>query len=302
MAVVISANQSLATNTVPLWMWQQIAFLTGSAGWTQMGSGDGATYSNAGAGPVAGGGVGALGMGDSGSWVRLRKTISGVIYEIVYYSGGSALGSIVISADAPFTSGSPSATQRPEASTEAFRLGGGTAAAPSHGSPCTGNPAVSQLMCDTSAPYGFWMWSYDAGTRISNGSFFMDPIINYEGTPDAPYAFGGTDYTGTTAVKTTFFITRRRHNESGAAWVDVYCLADSLVPHGLGNDPNSTSKARLFALQYGTSGQGYHGESARLRFSGTNHANASLYSVTTTGDHIVAGKLVVNGWDNTVPS
>jgi hypothetical protein len=301
MAVVISANQSLATNTVPLWMWQIISFLVASAGWTQYGSGDGATYANGSAGPVAGGGAGALGMGDSGSWVRLRKTIGGVVYELLFYSGGSGAGSIFVSCDSAFTGGSPSATQRPSAAAEEPLLGSGPPAGPSHGAPCTGNPAVTHLVCDTTSN-GFWCWSYDTGTRANNGALFMDPFTNYYLTPDVPFVFGTSDYTDATAVKTTFFKTRRRHNESGAAWVSVVVLADALMPHGVGNDPNDTAKVRLVALQYATSGQGYHGDSARLRFSSTNHANGTLYSVSATGDHVVAGKVALKGWDNTVPT
>ena len=52
--------------------------------WTQAGSGDGTTFNNAAAGPVAGSGSGAGGLDNDGAWVRLAKTISGVLYEIVF--------------------------------------------------------------------------------------------------------------------------------------------------------------------------------------------------------------------------
>ena len=106
----------------------------------------------------------------------------------------------------------------------------------------------------------------------------------------------------TTSSRSARSAARGEGSGSGAAWVSVVVLADALMPHGVGNDPNDTAKVRLVALQYATSGQGYHGDSARLRFSSTNHANGTLYSVTTTGDHVVAGKVAIKGWDNTVPS
>lgn len=44
MAVVISANNVLGVNDVTTWFWTVINALKTSAGWTQLGSGDAATY------------------------------------------------------------------------------------------------------------------------------------------------------------------------------------------------------------------------------------------------------------------
>ena len=299
MATVIEANVTLATNNTPLLFWEWIDFLVTSAGWTQMGSGDGATWSNSGAGPVAGGGVGALGMGDSGSWVRLRKIISGVTYELMFYSGGAAYGSIFVSVDSAFTGGSPSATQRPEATVEEPLLGSGTAASPSHGSPSTGNPAIVQMLCNTSAPYGFVLWSYDSGTKASNHALVMDPLKNMLATRGAPYIFGSGDYTNATDVRTTFFKYRRRHGLSGAAWVSAQMLIHADAMGGVGNDSEDTLKVRNYDIPYYTPGQGGHGDSTLFCVCGTTQSNGTINSEDATGDRMIMGKLVVKDWNNT---
>ena len=302
MAVVISANNVLGVNDVSTWFWTVINALKTSAGWTQLGSGDGATYANGSAGPVAN----AAGLATSGSWVRLQKTCQSVVYELMFYSGGTGAGSVLVSADSAFTGGSPSATQRPTATSEEFlpNFGGGTAGSPSHASFCTGTPnALLHFKCDTTTPFGFFAWSYDPGTRANNHCLGMLPLTNTYGSPASPYIFVSGDYTTSLSVTSGFAKTRRRHGVSGAAWesVDLGGIG-SLFPHGAGNNPNSTSYVDLVEVTCGTASKGRHGAVSWLRWSSTSHGNSTLYSVNTTGDRIVVGALVLTGWDNTVPS
>lgn len=109
-------NQVPATGSLA--MWQLIARLV-AAGWTQQGSGDGSTWSNSGAGPVANGGTGATGLGNSTAWVRLRMPADGhsITREItIQRQSSDVLWTIKYSFSAGFSGGSPSATVAPTAS------------------------------------------------------------------------------------------------------------------------------------------------------------------------------------------
>lgn len=107
-------NQACATFALALAVLRTALL---AAGWTQEGSGDGSTFSNAGAGPVTGGGSGVAGLDGTGRWMRFRDP-SG-IREIILFRGGSATTwSLVYSFAARFTGGSPAAAQRPTATDE----------------------------------------------------------------------------------------------------------------------------------------------------------------------------------------
>jgi hypothetical protein len=99
-------------------MWAILRTALLAAGWTQQGSGDGSTFSNAAAGPVTNGGVGATGLDGNGRWVRFRDPSGNREIVISQGAGGATYWSLHYSYSARFTGGSPGASQRPTASDE----------------------------------------------------------------------------------------------------------------------------------------------------------------------------------------
>src|SRR5438105_3370476 len=109
MANTYNLNQTPLTGALAF--YQLIALML-AAGWTQQGSGDGATFSNAAAGPVVSGSIGTGGLNNTNAWVRLRMpVVNGVTREItIQRTSASSIWRVKYSRSGGFTGGAPSAT------------------------------------------------------------------------------------------------------------------------------------------------------------------------------------------------
>jgi len=145
-ATFSSVNQAVTT-TALMWNVLRVALL--AAGWTQEGSGDGTTFSNAATGPVTGGGTGVAGLDGTGRWVRLRDPDGN--REMIISRGASAtVWSLHYSYVDRFTGGAPSATQRPTATDEQTIVNGAT-----FGSTAVG---YAHAVVEDTAINGVWGW------------------------------------------------------------------------------------------------------------------------------------------------
>lgn len=163
MAYTFSVNNLPATGTAAIWLL--ITTLI-SAGWTQVGSGDGSTYANGSAGPVTGSGSGATGLGNSNAWVRIQApsvnqgAVSNQTREWLFQRGtDSRSWRFKYSASAGFSGGSPSATVAPTGTDQVVMLGAGTDASPTY--------TASWLNTD-----GSFRWHIGAGGAAENYAFY----------------------------------------------------------------------------------------------------------------------------------
>lgn len=303
MSKLYYTNISLPSITAGKLGWEIASRMVAQQGFTQAGSGDGTTYSNAGAGPVAAGTTGAGGLDNDEAWVRLAKTISGVLYETVFVREGGSPGSVRIyqSIGAAFTGGSPGASARPTSTAEQALF---TSAWVS------GNNAYAQIVLESSAPYGIFAHAYDAGTRLHSGWFGMIPLTTVGTAPGAPYVFGGGnqyDVSALCAEGGAGWWHYRRYGLSGAGWVSApMCKiqngSSTLYPFGAGNKAEESSKTTTRAIVHAGVGNSDLGENAWLEWPSTDNGNGNLYSVGTTGDRVQVGALVLKYWNNTVPT
>lgn len=297
-------NISLPTISYAEFAWEIISRLISLQAWTQSGSGDNSTFSNAAAGPVASGATGVGGLGNDDAWVRITKTIGGVLHELVFQSGsGSTVsGKVVFSVGSAFTGGSPAANVRPTATTEQVIFDGNLV---------TGANATMQMVLEISTPFGFFAWAYDNGTRVHSGFVGMVPLTDSDTVPGDAYVYGaGLSYAhaslsieGANAVWWHY----ERYGLSGAGWDDApMCLitnsASTLYPFGAGNETEDTAKTRARPIVHANAGSGDYGLNSWFEWPSTDNGNANLYSKATTGDRIQVGSMVLKYWDNTVPT
>ena len=194
MAYIFNINQTPPNGAFA--MYSLVATMI-SGGWTQVGSGDATTFSNAGAGPVIGGHVGIGGLGNNQSWVRLQMplvTNAGLSSkrEIIIQRGGadtnwwirySCSGSFIGTGN-----GTISATVTPTAADGINVYGGGSAGSQLFDSNgiYRANVAVQNV-----APYGFVLWAFNfAGSTANNNSraiFLLDPITQAHPLDPDPY-------------------------------------------------------------------------------------------------------------------
>lgn len=164
-----SVNQAANTAALAIGTVLRAALL--AAGWTQVGSGDGSTFSNAGAGPVANGGSGATGLDNSTAWVRWRDPAGA--REILFQRIGSNTFSLWYSYGARFTGGSPSATVRPTASDEQQILNSAnfTSTTPAYAHAVVESVAINGV-------YGFWLMRTVQSTSVRMDFIACDPLSN----------------------------------------------------------------------------------------------------------------------------
>ena len=283
--------------------WEAASRMVSQQGFTQAGSGDGSTFSNSGAGPVASGSTGATGLDNDEAWVRVAKTISGVLYETVFVREGGSPNSIRIyqSVGAAFTGGSPSATVRPTSTKEqALYTNAWT----------SGNNAYAQIVIESAAPYGIFMHAYDAGTRSHSGFFGMIPVTDADTPPGAPYVFGAGINYGVSELSsdTTTWWHYRRYGLAGEGWVNAPMLkltssGTTHYPNGAGNEAEDATKSKGRTIVHAVpGGLGDIGTNDWFEWPSTNASNGTLYSYASTGDRLRVGDLVLRYWNNTIPS
>lgn len=297
-------NISLPTISYAEYAWEIISRLISLQAWTQSGSGDNSTFSNSGAGPVASGASGAGGLGNDDAWVRLAKTINGVLHEIVFQrgSGSDVSGRVVFSVGSAFTGGSPAANIRPTATTEQVVFDGNLV---------TGANATMQMVVETATPFGFFAFAYDNGTRVHSGFVGMVPLTDSDTVPGDPYVYGaGLSYAhaelsveGSNAVWWHY----ERYGLSGAGWDDApMCLikngTSTIYPFGAGGETEDTTKTRGRPIIHANAGSGDYGENSWLEWPSANNGNCNVYSKATTGDRLQVGSMILKYWDNTVPT
>ena len=297
-------NVSIPTITYAKFAWEVIDQLVSVQGWTQSGSGDNTTYDNASAGPVVSGSSGVGGLGNDEAWVRLSKTIGGVVHELVFQrgTGSDIAGRFFVAVGSAFTGGSPGPGTRPTATTEGTIFDGNLV---------TGNNAYMQMVLETASPYGFFAFAYDSGTRAHSGFFGMVPITDTDTAPGDAYVYGcGASYAyadlsleGANAVWWHY----ERYGLAGVGWDDapmcgIANSATTIYPFGAGNETEDTSKTRARPIVHANAGSGDYGLNSWLEWPSTDNGNCNLYSKATTGDRIQVGSMVLKYWDNTVPS
>lgn len=164
-SLVNQAAAKMATS----WMTLVTALL--AAGWSQEGSGDGSTFSNAGAGPVANDGTGATGLDGTGRWIRLRDPDGG--REIIIERSSSATTwSLYYSRLARFTGGSPAAATRPTATDEVtvFSVATFNNSSSAYTHAVVEDEAVNGV-------WGFWLFRTAQGTSTRLDLVACDPLM-----------------------------------------------------------------------------------------------------------------------------
>lgn len=302
MSKLYYTNIAITSSSSAKFAWEILSRMVANQAWTQAGSGDGTTFNNAAAGPVAGSGSGAGGLDNDGAWVRLAKIIGGVLYEIVFQRTAASPGSgeWAVSIGTAFTGGSPSATVRPTSAVEQSIY---------NSTIVEGSNIVLHVVLDNATPFGIVAFAYTSGTRANNGWFAMCPLTTVGTAPGAPYVFGaGTTYDISAMISAPgAWWHRRRYGLSGSAWVnapmcDIRNGAARIYPFGAGNKAEATSETTSRAIPHSNAGDGDFGENAWLEWPSTDNGNANLYSVSSTGDRIQFDCVVLKFWDNTTPS
>jgi hypothetical protein len=297
-------NIALSTISFAEFAWEIISRLISVQSWAQSGSGDNTTFSNSGAGPVGSGATGVGGLGNDDAWVRISKTIGGVLHEIVFQtgSGSTVSGRVVVSVGAAFTGGTPAANARPTSANEKVIFDGNIV---------TGLNATMQMVLETATPFGFFAWAYDNGTRVHSGFFGMVPLTDSDTVPGDPYVYGaGRSYAhGALSIEASNAVWwhYERYGLSGAGWDSApMCLihnaTNTIYPFGAGNETEDTSKTRARPIVHANLGSGDYGLNSWFEWPSTDNGNANLYTKATTGDRIQVGSMVLKYWNNTVPS
>jgi hypothetical protein len=158
-----SVNQAVTT-TAAMWFVLRTALL--AAGWTQEGSGDASTFSNAGTGPV----TTAAALNATGAWIRLRDPSGN--REMIIQRGASAnVWSLFYSYSARFTGGSPSATVRPTATDEQTIINGST-----FGSTAVGYAHAVVEDTAINGVWGWWLIRTVQSTSVRSDFVACDPL------------------------------------------------------------------------------------------------------------------------------
>jgi hypothetical protein len=169
-----------------------------AAGWDVMSSSDGTTY-NASGDQITSGAAGAGGMANSQAWFRIRSP-DGVFEYVVQRGTTNLVWRIMMNRNvAPFTGGSPGATQTPSSTSEALLWGSGSHASPGFTQMFTTDSTYRFKACaDDAAPYGWWCCSFLIGGGTTGHLLWHDPLVATAPGDSCPFLSGalGNGYGG----------------------------------------------------------------------------------------------------------
>lgn len=271
MTYTFSVNNLPSTGSEAIW---DLIIALISAGWTQIGSGDGFTYDNGSAGPVAGAASGATGLANSNAWVRVRApavnqgSVSNQTREWLFQRGtDNRSWRFKYSASAGFSGGSPSATVVPTAIDQVVMLGAGTDASPTYNANWFHLDGVYRWHIGAGGAaenYAFYAFSWTVGgttmlqaiglfmDTMASGSFpstDVDPAVAYvsnsyaSGTP-----FGESTYF---AISTASALANVTNPAKARAWLGPTSQADIATS---GTNSQGVQAAALVALGNDTTG------------------------------------------------
>lgn len=285
-----------------------------AAGYGVLSSGDGTTLF-AGDG-ITHAGVGAGGMNNSRSWVRVQAPAAMAPrreWILLRGSTGDRFAWIQVSAEDGFVGGAPTGDTPPTALDAANIVGIDT----------TGGlvfPAASTFTwhagADDAAPFSWYAIVMINGTAVADGSMIFepmapgsfpvgddDPAVYYAG----PGAWSNVSVWGAVGGGPSGWYQKDLGGEAFVRMIGfTYSTggAGQIVPSGTGTNPYDGDD-NLFPVPYGRSAImatqiGWKGFGASLRWLGTIRANMSTLSVLALRDKVVVGPLALP-WNGSVP-